>query len=47
VGALLAFVFRVPVLAVYCFLNLDEIVKIPAEYIHYRKYKWLRNFTVV
>ncbi len=47
VGALLAFVFRVPVLAVYCFLNLDEIVKIPAEYIHYRKFKWLRNFTVV
>ncbi len=46
IGALLAFVFRVPVLAVYCFLNMDEIVKIPAEIIHYRKYKWLKNITI-
>ena len=46
VGLLLAFVFHVPPLLVYIFLNMDEIVKIPAEIIHYRKYGWLRNITV-
>ena len=45
VGTLLAFGLHMPVLVIYCFLNLDEIVKIPAEIIHYRKYGWLRNFT--
>ena len=46
VGYLLAFVFGAPVLIVYCFLNLDEIVKIPAEIIHYKKYGWVRNITL-
>jgi Na+-driven multidrug efflux pump len=46
VGYLLAFVFGAPVLVVYCFLNLDEIVKIPAEIIHYKKYGWVRNITL-
>ncbi|MBR4769205.1 MAG: MATE family efflux transporter [Lachnospiraceae bacterium] len=46
VGLLLAFVFHVPGLIVYCFLNMDEIVKIPAEIIHYRKYGWVRNITI-
>ena len=45
IGFVLAFVVHAPVMAVYCFLNLDEIVKVPAEIIHYRKYKWLRNIT--
>ena len=46
VGYILAFVIGAPVLVVYCFLNMDEIVKIPAEYIHYRKFGWVRNITL-
>ena len=44
-GLLAAFVFRLPVLAVYCIVNMDEIVKLPAVYRHYKKYKWVRNLT--
>ena len=44
-GFLLAFVFNAPVVLVYCFLRMDEIVKIPAEIIHYKKYGWPRNIT--
>ena len=43
VGFLAAFVFDWPVMAVYFLLNLDEIVKLPAVFIHYRKYKWVKN----
>ncbi len=43
VGALAAFVFKWPVMAVYFILNLDEIIKLPAVFIHYRKYKWVKN----
>ncbi len=46
VGMLAAFVLRLPVLAVYFLLNLDEIIKLPAVYRHYRKYRWVRNLTV-
>ena len=45
IGLLLAFVIKAPVILVYCFLRMDEIVKIPAEIIHYRKYGWVRNIT--
>lgn len=44
-GCLCAFVFKLPALAVYFALNLDEIVKLPAVYRHYRKYGWLKNIT--
>jgi len=44
-GILAAFVFKLPVVAVYVILNLDEIVKLPAVYKHYKKYKWLNNLT--
>lgn len=44
-GFLSAFVFGLPVMAVYCIVNLDEIVKIPAVYLHYKKYIWVRNIT--
>ena len=27
-------------------VNLDEIVKLPAVYRHYRKYKWVKDLTV-
>lgn len=44
-GALAAFVLKLPVLAVFFILNLDEMVKLPAVYIRYKKYKWLKNIT--
>lgn len=44
-GCLCAFVWKLPVLAVYVILNLDEIVKLPAVYRHYKKYIWLHNLT--
>lgn len=43
VGALAAFVWKLPVIAVYFILNLDEIIKLPAVYIHYKKYNWVKN----
>ena len=42
---LAAFVFQWPVLVVAFILTLDEFVKIPVVYIHYKKYKWLNNIT--
>lgn len=44
-GALAAFVWDLPVIAVAAILTLDEFVKIPAVYIHYKKYKWVKNIT--
>lgn len=44
-GCIVAFVLKLPVLAIYFFLNLDEVVKLPAVYIHYKKYKWIKNLT--
>lgn len=46
-GLIAAFVWELPVLAVYFLLNLDEIVKLPAVYHHYKKYKWVKNLTNV
>ena len=45
-GFLTAFMLKLPVLAVYFIVNLDEIVKLPAVYRHYRKYKWVKDLTV-
>lgn len=45
-GMLAAFVLKLPVLAVYFIVNLDEIVKLPAVYRHYKKYKWVKDLTV-
>ncbi len=42
-GALLAFVIKIPVIWVCFFLYLDEMVKIPVVYKHYKKYKWVKN----
>lgn len=44
-GLLAAFVWKLPVLAVYFIINLDEIVKLPAVLRHYKKYRWVRNIT--
>lgn len=40
-----AFWWELPPLAVYFILSLDEIVKMPLIYVHYKKYKWLSNIT--
>lgn len=45
-GLLMAFVLKLPVLAVYFIVNLDEIVKLPAVYCHYKKCKWIKDLTV-
>ncbi len=45
IGMLAAFVWKLPVLVVYFLLNLDEFVKLPAVYRHYKKYRWVRNLT--
>lgn len=43
VGMLAAFVFDLPVLWVYVLLNIDEIIKLPVVFRHYRQYKWAKN----
>lgn len=45
-GFISAFVLHLPVLATYFIMNLDEMIKIPAVYIHYKKYKWVKDLTV-
>ena len=41
-----AFVLKLPVLAVYFIIRLDEIVKIPVVYLNYKKYRWGKDLTV-
>ena len=45
-GLIAAFALKLPVLAVYFIVNLDEIVKLPAVYRHYKKYKWVKDLTL-
>ena len=45
-GLLSAFVFHLPVAAVYFVLCLDEFLKLPAVYRHYKKYIWVKDLTV-
>ena len=44
-GMLGAFVWDLPIWLVYIFINMDEWVKMPAVFHHYRKYQWVRNLT--
>lgn len=44
-GAFAAFILRLPIPAVYFLLNLDELVKLPVVYRHYKQYKWVKNLT--
>lgn len=44
-GFIAAFWLKLPPMVVYCIVNMDEIVKIPAVYLHYKKYVWVRNIT--
>ena len=44
-GCICAFILKLPVMVVYFVLNLDEILKLPVVYKHYKKYKWIKNLT--
>ncbi|MNO69134.1 hypothetical protein D3C76_599830 [compost metagenome] len=40
-----AFVWKLPPIALYAVISLDEIVKLPAVLMRYRQFKWLKNIT--
>lgn len=42
-GLLTAFVLKLPVLWVYVFLNIDEIIKLPVVYKNFKKYNWVKK----
>lgn len=44
-GFISAFVLKLPPMAVYFILCLDEFWKIPVVYRHYKSFKWLKNIT--
>ena len=44
-GFIAAFILKLPVLMVYFILYLDELVKLPVVFKHYKQYKWLKNLT--
>ena len=44
-GCICAFILKLLVMVVYFVLNLDEIIKLPVVYKHYKKYKWIKNLT--
>lgn len=44
-AAMAAFWWKWPPVIIYFILSLDEAVKIPWVYAHYKKYKWLNNLT--
>ena len=44
-GCICAFILKLPLMVVYFVLNLDEIIKLPVVYKHYKKYKWIKNLT--
>lgn len=40
-----AFWWHLPAPVVFCLCNMDEIIKLPVVFVHYRKYIWLKNIT--
>lgn len=44
-AALAAFVWHLPVLAVYFIVCLDEVVKLPMVWWYFRRYSWVQNLT--
>ncbi len=44
-GFIAAFALKLPVIAVYFIVSLDELLKLPAVYINYKKYKWVKDLT--
>lgn len=47
IGLLCAFIFKLSVPLVYLIINIDEIIKLPAVFKNYKKYRWLQNLTKV
>ena len=45
IGLIAAFLLKLPVETVYIIINIDEIIKLPAVYLHYKKYRWVHNLT--
>lgn len=45
IGLVTAFILELPVTMVYILINIDEIIKLPAVFRHFRKYRWLKNLT--
>ena len=45
IGLVAAFILKLPVLWVYILINTDEIIKLPAVFWNFRRYKWLKNLT--
>lgn len=45
IGMITAFVLKLPIMVVYFIISMDEIIKFPAVYRHYKKYNWVRNLT--
>lgn len=45
IGLICAFVLDLPAPMVYIIINIDEIIKLPAVYMNYKKYRWLNNLT--
>lgn len=45
IGLVCAFVLKLPVLWVYILINVDEIIKLPAVFWNFRRYRWLKNLT--
>lgn len=45
VGLFAAFYLHLPAVIVFLIINLDEVVKVPAAILHYKKYGWLKNIT--
>ena len=45
IGLFCAFVLKLSVPMVYIIINIDEIIKLPAVYKNYKKYRWLKNLT--
>lgn len=44
-GSIAAFVLKLPVGIVYLIINLDELLKLPGVYHHYKKYLWVKDLT--
>lgn len=45
-GMISAFVWKLPVVWVFFIVNLDELLKVPVAYLHYKKYLWVKDLTV-
>ncbi len=46
IGFIAAFALKLPVMAVYFIISLDEFVKLPAVFGNYKKFRWVKDLTV-